>query len=119
MQCLRTPLPCSITAPIAPPPLTRAPLAISRHLAQVSVAQQDRILNYLSIGEKEGAKVLTGGAKNDCISGGYYIKPCACAALSPRAASLAPRLRRRPQPRPHQDHPLGDQQHEGVLRLYE
>mmetsp|Transcript_22781 Transcript_22781/g.66998 ORF Transcript_22781/g.66998 Transcript_22781/m.66998 type:complete len:341 (+) Transcript_22781:664-1686(+) len=43
--------------------------------AQVSVAQQDRILNYLSIGEKEGAKVLTGGAKNDCISGGYYIKP--------------------------------------------
>mmetsp|Transcript_4939 Transcript_4939/g.14452 ORF Transcript_4939/g.14452 Transcript_4939/m.14452 type:complete len:445 (-) Transcript_4939:979-2313(-) len=82
--------------------------------AQVSVAQQDRILNYLSIGEKEGAKVLTGGAKNDCISGGYYIKPCACAALSPRAASLAPRLRRRPQPRPHQDHPLGDQQHEGL-----
>ena len=43
--------------------------------AQVSQAQHDRIVNYLSIGQSEGAKVLTGGSTNDVVSGGYYIKP--------------------------------------------
>ena len=43
--------------------------------AQVSKAQQERIVRYLEIGQAEGAKVLTGGAANDVISGGYYIKP--------------------------------------------
>jgi len=43
--------------------------------AQVSLAQHDRIVNYLNIGVAEGAKVLTGGSSNDVVSGGYYIKP--------------------------------------------
>lgn len=43
--------------------------------AQVSLAQQDRIVNYLDIADKEGAKVLTGGVANDVVNGGYYIKP--------------------------------------------
>lgn len=46
--------------------------------AQVSMAQHDRILSYLDIGEKEGAKVLTGGAanKSDGVAGGgFYILP--------------------------------------------
>jgi aldehyde dehydrogenase len=44
--------------------------------AQVSLAQQDRILKYLDIGQAEGAKLLTGGVANkDVVNGGYYIKP--------------------------------------------
>ena len=42
--------------------------------AQVSSAQHDRIVNYLNVGEKEGAKVLTGGSANDVVDGGYYVK---------------------------------------------
>ena len=43
--------------------------------AQVSLAQHDRIVDYLKTGEAEGAKVLTGGAANDVVDGGFYIKP--------------------------------------------
>ena len=43
--------------------------------AQVSLAQYDRIMKYLDIGRAEGAKVLTGGAANDELGSGYYIKP--------------------------------------------
>ena len=43
--------------------------------AQVSIAQHDRIVNYLNIGVAEGAKVLTGGSANDDFGPGYYIKP--------------------------------------------
>jgi len=43
--------------------------------AQVSMAQHKRITDYIQIGVSEGAKVLTGGAVNDVVSGGYYIKP--------------------------------------------
>lgn len=43
--------------------------------AQVSLAQYDRIVNYLNIGIAEGAKVLTGGSANDELGSGYYIKP--------------------------------------------
>lgn len=43
--------------------------------AQVSLAQYDRILNYIKVGVSEGAKVLTGGAGNNVIDGGFYIKP--------------------------------------------
>jgi aldehyde dehydrogenase len=43
--------------------------------AQVSLAQHDRIMNYLDIGVKEGAKVLTGGSAKDDLGGGFYIKP--------------------------------------------
>jgi len=44
--------------------------------AQVSQKQHERIMEYINIGEQEGAKVLTGGAVNEGgVSGGYYIKP--------------------------------------------
>lgn len=43
--------------------------------AQVSKQQHERITNYINIGTAEGAKVLTGGAANDVVSGGFYIKP--------------------------------------------
>jgi len=43
--------------------------------AQVSSAQHEKIVNYINLGTSEGAKVLTGGAANDVVNGGYYIKP--------------------------------------------
>ncbi|MDO4637853.1 MAG: aldehyde dehydrogenase family protein [Lautropia sp.] len=46
--------------------------------AQVSQAQMDRILNYIEIGKKEGAQVLTGGQRNRPGNGaddGFYIEP--------------------------------------------
>jgi len=43
--------------------------------AQVSLAQQERIVNYLNVGKAEGAKVLTGGVANSVIDGGFYVKP--------------------------------------------
>ena len=46
--------------------------------AQASNDQFEKILSYIDIGKKEGAKVLTGGTANKLageLSGGYYIKP--------------------------------------------
>ncbi|MGO2213723.1 acetaldehyde dehydrogenase ExaC [Psychrobacter alimentarius] len=46
--------------------------------AQASSDQLEKILSYLDIGKKEGAKVLVGGeqAKHDGdLSDGYYVKP--------------------------------------------
>jgi len=46
--------------------------------AQASNDQLEKILSYLDIGKKEGAKVLTGGeqAKLDGeLAGGYYVQP--------------------------------------------
>jgi aldehyde dehydrogenase len=44
--------------------------------AQVSQKQHERIKNYIEIGKKEGAKILTGGAVNEgVVPGGFYIKP--------------------------------------------
>ncbi len=46
--------------------------------AQASNDQFEKILSYLDIGKKEGAKVLTGGEPNKLpgeLAGGYYIKP--------------------------------------------
>ncbi len=45
--------------------------------AQASAQQFDKILSYLEIGKKEGAKVLIGGnvANVDGFAGGFYIEP--------------------------------------------
>lgn len=43
--------------------------------AQVSKDQYEKIQSYCEIGKKEGAQVLAGGASNDVVDGGYYIKP--------------------------------------------
>jgi aldehyde dehydrogenase len=46
--------------------------------AQASNDQLEKILSYIEIGKKEGAKVLTGGTRADLggeLSGGYYVTP--------------------------------------------
>lgn len=46
--------------------------------AQASNDQFEKILSYLDIGKKEGAKIITGGERSDLggdLSGGYYIQP--------------------------------------------
>src|SRR6202162_6363589 len=46
--------------------------------AQASNDQFEKILSYIDIGKKEGAKVLTGGSTDKLpgdLAGGYYIKP--------------------------------------------
>ena len=43
--------------------------------AQVSSAQHDKIVDYLEVGKKEGAEVLTGGSASNVVDGGFYIKP--------------------------------------------
>lgn len=46
--------------------------------AQASKIQYDKILNYIKLGEEEGAEVLIGGEANHLsgdLANGYYIKP--------------------------------------------
>ncbi|AXK32034.1 aldehyde dehydrogenase family protein [Streptomyces armeniacus] len=46
--------------------------------AQASNDQLEKILSYLDIGEREGARVLTGGARAELggeLEGGYYVQP--------------------------------------------
>ncbi|UUV29102.1 aldehyde dehydrogenase family protein [Amycolatopsis roodepoortensis] len=46
--------------------------------AQASNDQLEKILSYIDIGRKEGAKILTGGERSDLggeLSGGYYVQP--------------------------------------------
>lgn len=46
--------------------------------AQVSQAQMDKILGYIDIGREEGARCLTGGARNapaENLDQGFYVKP--------------------------------------------
>jgi len=46
--------------------------------AQASNDQLEKILSYIDIGKAEGAKVLTGGYRNELggdLAGGYYVKP--------------------------------------------
>lgn len=40
---------------------------------QISAAQRDKILKYIELGKKEGAKLLTGGNKHG--SKGFYVQP--------------------------------------------
>lgn len=44
--------------------------------AQASQEQQDKILKYIGIGQKEGAELLTGGGeRKENEDGGFYIEP--------------------------------------------
>ncbi|MDT7685461.1 MAG: aldehyde dehydrogenase, partial [Pseudonocardiales bacterium] len=46
--------------------------------AQASNDQLEKIMSYIDIGRKEGAKILTGGERSDLggeLSGGYYVQP--------------------------------------------
>ncbi|KAK6460004.1 mitochondrial aldehyde dehydrogenase [Scheffersomyces coipomensis] len=52
---------------------------------QVSKVQHDKILNYISIGKEEGAKIVLGGEKNTdgALSKGYFIKPTIFTEVQP------------------------------------
>jgi acyl-CoA reductase-like NAD-dependent aldehyde dehydrogenase len=41
----------------------------------VSRAQQERVLGYISLGNKEGARMLTGGGRPEGLDGGYFVEP--------------------------------------------
>jgi betaine-aldehyde dehydrogenase len=41
----------------------------------VSARQQERVLGYIDIGEREGAKVATGGGVPVGLDGGHYVQP--------------------------------------------
>ncbi|MEU2790957.1 aldehyde dehydrogenase [Streptomyces sp. NPDC007100] len=46
--------------------------------AQASNDQLEKILSYLDIGQKEGARILTGGTRAELggeLEGGYYVRP--------------------------------------------
>lgn len=46
--------------------------------AQASLEQKNKILSYIEIAKKEGAKILTGGAPQELpgdLKGGFYIQP--------------------------------------------
>ncbi len=42
---------------------------------QVSKEQQERILNYVQIAQKEGAKLVCGGERPEDLKKGYFVKP--------------------------------------------
>ncbi|ABN68636.2 mitochondrial aldehyde dehydrogenase [Scheffersomyces stipitis CBS 6054] len=52
---------------------------------QVSKVQRDKVLSYIEIGKKEGARLLLGGEKNSEgeLSKGFYIKPTIFADIKP------------------------------------
>lgn len=41
----------------------------------VSKKQMDRVLGYISVGNKEGARLLAGGKRPDGFASGYYVSP--------------------------------------------
>ena len=43
--------------------------------SMVDEGQMDRVLDYIDIGKKEGAKVAFGGERARKNTGGYYVEP--------------------------------------------
>lgn len=43
--------------------------------AMVDHIQMEQVLNYIAIGQQEGAKLLLGGKRTNTESGGFYIEP--------------------------------------------
>jgi acyl-CoA reductase-like NAD-dependent aldehyde dehydrogenase len=41
----------------------------------VSKTQMDRVLGYISIGNKEGARLVAGGGRPEGLDGGFFVKP--------------------------------------------
>ncbi len=41
----------------------------------VSKTQMDRVLGYIGVGNKEGARLVTGGGRAEGLGGGYFVKP--------------------------------------------
>jgi aldehyde dehydrogenase (NAD+) len=51
----------------------------------VSQAQYERVLNYIEIGQQEGAQLLTGGGRPDRLERGYFVAPTLFDNVSPQA----------------------------------
>lgn len=49
----------------------------------VSAKQRDRVLDYIDIGKRQGARVTVGGAKPDGLDRGYYVAPTVFADVAP------------------------------------
>src|SRR5450759_4488353 len=41
----------------------------------VSKTQMDRVLGYISAGNKEGARLVTGGKRAEGLGGGFFVQP--------------------------------------------
>lgn len=50
---------------------------------QVSQAQYEKVLSYIDIGKKEGARLVLGGEANKDAGKGYFIKPTVFADVKP------------------------------------
>lgn len=50
---------------------------------QVSKMQYEKILSYIEIGKKEGARLVLGGEANTELGSGYFIKPTVFADVQP------------------------------------
>jgi aldehyde dehydrogenase (NAD+) len=51
----------------------------------VSQEQYERVLNYIQIGQQEGAQLLTGGGRPDALERGYFVAPTLFDNVSPQA----------------------------------
>jgi acyl-CoA reductase-like NAD-dependent aldehyde dehydrogenase len=49
----------------------------------ISQKQFDRVMNYVEIGQAEGAQVLTGGKRPAHLDKGYYLEPTIFGAMTP------------------------------------
>jgi len=50
----------------------------------VSKAQQERVLGYITLGNKEGARMLSGGGRPPGLEGGYFVEPTVFADVDGR-----------------------------------
>lgn len=41
----------------------------------ISKTQMDRVLGYINVGNKEGARLVTGGGRAEGLGGGFFVKP--------------------------------------------
>ena len=51
----------------------------------VSQEQYERVLNYIQVGQQEGADLLTGGSRPDHLERGYFVAPTLFDNVSPSA----------------------------------
>jgi aldehyde dehydrogenase (NAD+) len=51
----------------------------------VSQEQYERVLNYIQIGQQEGAQLLTGGGRPDRLERGYFVAPTLFDNVAPEA----------------------------------
>jgi acyl-CoA reductase-like NAD-dependent aldehyde dehydrogenase len=50
----------------------------------VSKTQMERVLGYISVGNKEGARLVTGGTRAEGLGGGFFVKPTVFADVDGR-----------------------------------